>query len=216
MPPPQHKELGNRSSCPLFRDCVFASSVLSAGPVGSVEVAGCLPVRHHQEETRRGWLSSGGRRGWEQAGFRRGVTTECIRSGRVRRLPCSFILVSFVFVCCVVPLSTPSSTHDTVSTSTTTPTTNLSNNTSSLQFCPKAQEWIHNSGSFCFTLRKSSFLRNASELAIREMRAIHMFCDLERILDRVDCGQPYSVNKQQCSLCLVRFCSVSMGSFLEL
>lgn len=73
------------------------------------------------------------------------------------------------------------------------------------EVCPSAKAWVTHPGSFCTTLWHSPYLSNRTELEGRERRAINAYCEVDRILERFDCSQEYSVNVQrgQCKLCRV-------------
>ncbi|OXA37676.1 hypothetical protein Fcan01_27561 [Folsomia candida] len=71
------------------------------------------------------------------------------------------------------------------------------------EVCPSARAWVTRPGSFCTTLWTSPYLSNRTELESRERRAVQIYCELDVILERFDCGQEYSVNvkRGQCQLC---------------
>ncbi|CAL8113828.1 unnamed protein product [Orchesella dallaii] len=144
------------------------------------------------------------RKGFKEGVGRRRSTSACSSTTSTitttRCCPNTFVaFVLLVFLSCVVPLSTPSSPTTTTTSSSSYSTQQYNN----IPTCPTAHEWINKKGSFCFTLRESRFLKNITELMAREQRAILMFCQMDYILEKIDCAQPYSVNRKQCSMCRV-------------
>lgn len=73
------------------------------------------------------------------------------------------------------------------------------------EICPSARAWVTRPGSFCTTLWHSPYLSNQTELERREARALTAYCEVDRILERFDCSQEFSVNvkRGQCKLCRV-------------
>lgn len=68
--------------------------------------------------------------------------------------------------------------------------------------CPAARN-LTLEGHFC--TRLDHYVSNITELRRREPQAISMFCELDTILDKYDCAQPYSVHVEtgQCQFCRV-------------
>ncbi|CAG7716354.1 unnamed protein product [Allacma fusca] len=67
------------------------------------------------------------------------------------------------------------------------------------QGVPQALQWPD----FCSDLKNSTHLSDSAlkELTRREIEAREMFCDMARLLTKIDCDQPYSVNQNQSLQC---------------